>query len=60
MSMPPSLPAIMRRGFFGSIHTSWWSPWWMPFTLRIVRPPSTVFSIGTCGNHTTSGSWDRR
>jgi hypothetical protein len=24
--------AIIRFGFFGSIHTSWWSPWWMPFT----------------------------
>jgi hypothetical protein len=26
----------------------------MPFTLRMVFPPSTVFSIGTWGNHTTS------
>ena len=54
-STPPSFAAIIRFGFAGSIHTSWWSPWWMPFTLLIVFPPSTVFSMGTCGNHTTSG-----
>ncbi len=53
-STPPSLAAIMRFGFEGSIHTSWWSAWWSPLTLLIVFPPSTVFSIGTCGNHATS------
>jgi hypothetical protein len=24
-STPPSFAAIIRRGFTGSIHTSWWS-----------------------------------
>ncbi len=27
MSTPPSLAVIIRRGFLGSIHRSWWSPW---------------------------------
>ncbi len=34
---------------------SWWSPWWGPFTLLIVLPPSIDFSSGTWGNQMTSG-----
>ena len=56
MSTPPSLAAIIRFGFFGSIQRSWWSPCWSALDVcRCVLPPSIVCSIGTCGNQTSSG-----
>src|SRR5262245_23308543 len=55
MSTPPSLLSIIRWGFFGSIQTSWWSPWCAPLTRWRVAPPSVVFSRGTWGKKTTSG-----
>ena len=37
---PPSCPTIIRSGWSGAIHMSWWSP---PESFRkVVRPPSSV------------------
>ena len=41
---PPSLPSIIRQVSFGSIHSSWLSPWGV-LTPVNVRPPSVDFHM---------------